>query len=192
MTRRTGTIGVRRSQTADLALLAALGSPPPATVEAVWLGALHTIRLSDWPPVDKARAINIALTQLRRSTIELDAITPTVTAVEQADSQALAHRLDVHALRHALSLELKLRIGDTDAKGRATQRTVWLLEIEDDEPSGAMLAWYEQQRVYWKLRFERVISLNVQPELTDAPQEVTRRLWLALSGHMNAEVGSRG
>jgi predicted DNA-binding transcriptional regulator YafY len=170
----------RRAAGPDPILLAALGQLQPGTLEAIWLGALLTIRLSDGPPVESAHAINAAFVHLRLSTIELEAVHSTIHASGKTDQQALAHRLDVHALRHALIHELKLRIGYVDAKGRATQRTVWPIDIEDYGPNGAMLAWCEKRQDFRNFRFDRVTRLAVLPERTDAPRQVMRALFAAL------------
>jgi predicted DNA-binding transcriptional regulator YafY len=194
MNERARTISIRRKQRPDQALLAALGQLPPATMNAGWLGALLTVRLSDGPTAEEAEAINIALVHLRAMTLDGEAVmlTPHSEDLSAAHGQALAQHLDVHAMRHALIHELKLSIGYTDAKGRATLHTVWPIDVEDYGPSGAMLAWCEKRRSFWKFRFDRVTTLNVQPELTEASQEVTLRLRFALSGDIDADMESRG
>jgi predicted DNA-binding transcriptional regulator YafY len=104
-------------------------------------------------------------------------LTPHGEGPSTRSGQAPAHHLDVHALRHALVHELKLSIGYTDAKGRATQCTVWPLDVEDYGPNGAMLAWCEKRADFRNFRFDRVTSLTVLHERADAPRTVMKSLF---------------
>lgn len=186
MNERARTMRIRREQRPDQALLAALGQLPPATMNAVWLGALLTIRLCDGLPAEEAESMNIVLVHLRAMTLDGEAVmlTPHGEDPSAAHGHALAHHLDVHALRHALIHELKLSIGYIDAKGRTTQRTVWPLDVEDYGPNGAMLAWCEKRQDFRNFRFDRVTSLAVLPKRTDTPRAVMVALHQALvSGH---------
>ena len=173
---------VRRTQAADPILIAALSQLPPETMETVWLGALLTARLVDGTHAKAARAIIAALEHIRASTIDSDVVVITPDDGNKSGQKTLAHRLDIHALREALIHEWKLGIAYTDAKGRATQRTVWPLDVEDYGPNGAMLAFCEKRQDFRNFRFDRITELAIVQQKLNAPRRVMLAFYTALSG----------
>ncbi|MCO4054225.1 MAG: WYL domain-containing protein [Bosea sp.] len=173
---------VRRTQAADPILIAALTQLPPAMMETVWLGALLTARLVDDAHAKAARAIIAALEHIRASTIDSDVVVITPDDGNKSGQKTLAHRLDIHALREALIHEWKLGIAYTDAKGRATQRTVWPLDVEDYGPNGAMLAFCEKRQDFRNFRFDRITELAIVQQKLNAPRRVMLAFYTALSG----------
>jgi predicted DNA-binding transcriptional regulator YafY len=118
-----------------------LGQLLPREMNAVWLGALLTERLADQENAIAAQNTIAALEAIRDNTIDGTGLeVETAATADLASGKAIAHHLDVHALRQALIHELKLCISYFDAKGRSTTRTVWPLNVEDYGPNGAMLA----------------------------------------------------
>jgi predicted DNA-binding transcriptional regulator YafY len=98
----------------------------------------------------------------------------------ETTSQALAHHLDIHALRQALIHEMKLRIAYIDAKGRATKRIVWPLDVQDYGPSGAMFAWCEKREDFRNFRFDRITELAIIQQRFEAPRCVMIAFYEAL------------
>ena len=182
MTDKTRQVKVRRTQAADPILIAALSHLPPETMETVWLGALLTARLVDGTHAKAARAIIAALEHIRASTIDSDVVVITPDDGNKSGQKTLAHRLDIHALREALIHEWKLGIAYTDAKGRATQRTVWPLDVEDYGPNGAMLAFCEKRQDFRNFRFDRITELAIVQQKLNAPRRVMLAFYTALSG----------
>ncbi len=173
---------VRRSRSARRGELAdALARLPQPTLDALWLGALLTVRLSDGALAVEAQKLLAALEGLRADTIDAEITTYQPEPAHGAVANALAPMLDVATLRHALEHELKLAIGYVDARGRETRRTVWPLDVEDYGPNGAMLCWCEKRRDFRNFRFDRVTSLRVLPARTEAPRAVMKALFEALS-----------
>jgi predicted DNA-binding transcriptional regulator YafY len=173
---------VRRTQAADPILIAALSQLPPEMMETVWLGALLTARLVDDAHAKAARAIIAALGHIRASTIDSDVVVITPDDGDKTGKKTLAHRLDIHALREALIHEWKLGIAYTDAKGRATKRIVWPLDIEDYGPNGAMLAFCEKRQDFRNFRFDRITELAIVQQKLNAPRRVMLAFYTALSG----------
>jgi predicted DNA-binding transcriptional regulator YafY len=142
-------------------------------MEAIWLGALLTVRLADEVNAEAARPIIAALEVIRASTIDC---TVFVIDLQESDnsatSQALSHHLDIHALRQALIREMKLGITYIDAKGRATKRTVWPLDVQNYGPNGAMLAWCEERDDFRNFRFDRVTELAIIHERFETPRSM--------------------
>lgn len=167
---------------ADSQIVRALLQLPPAARESIWLGALLTARLADEEHAKAACAILAALQSIRASTIdgEVQVITPDRRPA--SGGKSIAHRLDIHALRQALIHEWKLTIGYSDAKGRATTRTVWPLTVEDYGPNGAMFAWCEKRQDFRNFRFDRVTELAILQQKLDAPRAVMLAFYDALSG----------
>jgi predicted DNA-binding transcriptional regulator YafY len=175
-------VKVRRTQAADPILIAALSQLPPEMMETVWLGALLTARLVDDAHAKAARAIITALEHIRASTIDSDVVVITPDDGNKSGKKTLAHRLDIHALREALIHEWKLGIAYTDAKGRATKRIVWPLDIEDYGPNGAMLAFCEKRQDFRNFRFDRITELAIVQQKLNAPRRVMLAFYTALSG----------
>lgn len=175
-------VKVRRTQAADPILIAALSQLPPETMETVWLGALLTARLVDDAHAKAARAIITALEHTRASTIDSDVVVITPDGGKKSAKKTLAHRLDIHALREALIHEWKLGIAYTDAKGRATKRIVWPLDVEDYGPNGAMLAFCEKRQDFRNFRFDRITELAIVQQKLNAPRRVMLAFYTALSG----------
>ena len=98
------------------------------------------------------------------------------------DGSTPAHRLDIRALRQALIHEWKLSIAYTDAKGRATKRIVWPLDVQDHGPNGAMLAFCEKRQDFRNFRFDRITELAIVQQKLNAPRRVTLAFYTALSG----------
>jgi predicted DNA-binding transcriptional regulator YafY len=166
---------VRRSRGAHrVELTAALARLPQTTLDAIWLGALLTVRLGDGALAAEAQEMLAALERLRVDTIDAEVITYQPEPAHGAAANAVGPMLDVAALRHALKHELKLKIGYTDAKDRETRRTVWPLDVEDYGPNRAMLCWCEKRGDFRDVRVDRVTSLAVLPARTDAPRGVFR------------------
>jgi predicted DNA-binding transcriptional regulator YafY len=182
MTEKARQVKVRRTQAADPILIAALSQLPPEMMETVWLGALLTARLVDDAHAKAARAIIAALEHIRASTIDSDVVVITPDRENRSGGKTLAHRLDIHALREALIHEWKLGIAYTDAKGRATQRTVWPLDAEDYGPNGAMLAFCEKRQDFRNFRFDRITELAIVQQKLNAPRRVMLAFYTALSG----------
>jgi predicted DNA-binding transcriptional regulator YafY len=135
-----------------------------------------------------ARRTVAALEGIRASTVDDEVKVIDIEAsYNTARSQALAHHLDIHALRHALIHELKLGIAYIDAKGRATKRIVWPLDVEDFGPNGAMLAWCEKREDFRNFRFDRIIELAIIQERFEAPKSVMLAFYDALQ---NARGGN--
>jgi predicted DNA-binding transcriptional regulator YafY len=149
--------------------------------ETIWLGLLLSARLVNDENAEAARRIVAALEGIRASTVDGEV---TVIDIEASDntttSQALAHHLDIHALRHALVHELKLRVAYIDAKGRATKRTVLPLAVEDYGPNGAMLAWCEKREDFRNFRFDRITELAIIQQRFEAPRRVMLAFYEAL------------
>jgi predicted DNA-binding transcriptional regulator YafY len=181
MTDKTREVKVRRAPPAAPILIAALSQLPPETMETVWLGALLTARLANVEHTKAARAIIAALEHIRASTIDNDIVVITPDDGNKSGKKTLAHRLDIHALREALIHEWKLGIAYTDAKGRATQRTVWPLDVEDYGPSGAMLAFCEKRQDFRNFRFDRITELAIVQQKLNAPRRVMLAFYTALS-----------
>jgi predicted DNA-binding transcriptional regulator YafY len=175
-------VKVRRTQAADPILIAALSQLPSEMMETVWLGALLTARLVDDAHAKAARAIIAALEHIRASTIDSDVVVITPDDGNKSGKKTLAHRLDIHALREALIHEWKLGIAYTDAKGRATKRIVWPLDIEDYRPNGAMLAFCEKRQDFRSFRFDRITELAIVQQKLNAPRRVMLAFYTALSG----------
>ena len=175
-------VKVRRTQAADPILIAALSQLPPEMMETVWLGALLTARLVDDAHAKAARAIIAALEHIRASTIDSDVVVITPDDGDKSGIKTLAYRLDIHALREALIHEWKLGIAYTDAKGRATKRIVWPLDIEDYGPNGAMLAFCEKRQDFRNFRFDRITELAIVQQKLNAPRRVMLAFYTALSG----------
>jgi hypothetical protein len=74
MNERAKTMRVRRQHGPDLVLLGALAQLPPATLNAIWLGALLTIRLSEGRRAQEAESINLALVHLRAMTLDAEPV----------------------------------------------------------------------------------------------------------------------
>jgi len=182
MTEKARQVKVRRTQAADPILIAALSQLPPEMMETVWLGALLTARLVDDTHANAARAIIAALEHIRASTIDSDVVVITPDDGYKSGQKTLAHRLDIHALREALIHEWKLGIAYTDAKGRATKRTVWPLDVEDYGPNGAMLAFCEKRQDFRNFRFDRITELAIVQQKLNAPRRVMLAFYTALSG----------
>jgi predicted DNA-binding transcriptional regulator YafY len=182
MTEKARQVKVRRRQAADPIPIAALSQLPPEMMETVWLGALLTARLVDDAHAKAARAIIAALEHIRASTIDSDVVMITPDDGNKSGKKTLAHRLDIHALREALIHEWKLGIAYTDAKGRATQRTVWPLDVGDYGPNGAMLAFCEKRQDFRNFRFDRITELAIVQQKLNAPRRVMLAFYTALSG----------
>lgn len=161
-------------------LAAALAVLPEQTLQSLWLGALLTVRLGEGALAHEAQAVLAALARLRAETIEGEVATYEPGPARHDEANALAPMLDVGALRHALEHELKLTIGYVDAKGRATRRTVWPLDVEDYGPNGAMLAWCEKRGEFRNFRFDRVTALSIVRQRSDAPRSVMLAIASAL------------
>jgi predicted DNA-binding transcriptional regulator YafY len=172
MTDKSRQLKVSRTQAADPILIAALSQLPPEMMETVWLGALLTARLVDDAHAKAARAIIAALEHIRASTIDSYIVVITPDDGNKSGKKTLAHQLDIHALREALIQERKLGIAYTDAKGRATQRTVWPLAVEDYGPQGAMLCWCERREDFRNFRFDRITKLAIIQQRFEAPRNV--------------------
>jgi predicted DNA-binding transcriptional regulator YafY len=181
MTGNTRQVKVRRTQAADPILIAALSQLPPETMETVWLGALLTARLGDDAHPKAARSIIAVLEHIRASTIDSDVVVITSDDGNKSCKKTLAHRLDIHALREALIHERKLGIAYMDAKGRATQRIVWPLDVEDYGPNGAMLAFCEKRQDFRNFRFDRITELAIVQQKLNAPRRVMLAFYTALS-----------
>jgi predicted DNA-binding transcriptional regulator YafY len=150
-------------------------------MEAIWLGALLTVRLADEVHAEATRPIIAALECIRASTIDGTVFVIDLQASDNsATSQALSHHLDIHALRQALVHELKLRVAYIDAKGRGMKRTVWPLDVQDYGPNGAMLAWCEEREDFRNFRFDRTTELTIIQQRFEAPREVMIALYEAL------------
>lgn len=175
-------VKVRRTQAVDPILIATLSQLPPEMMETVWLGALLTARLVDDAHAKAASAIIAALEHIRASTIDSDVVVITPDDGNKSGKKTLAHQLDIHALREALIHERKLGIAYTDAKGRATQRTVWPLDVEDYGPNGAMLAFCEKRQDFRNFRFDRITELAIVQQELNAPRRVMLAFYTALSG----------
>lgn len=182
MTDKSRQVKVRKVPTADQNLIAVLVHLPPEIMETVWLGALLTARLADDDDAKTARAIIAALEHIRTSTIDSDVVVITPDDGKPTGGKTVAHRLDIHALREALIHEWKLGIAYTDAKGRATMRTVWPLDIQDYGPNGAMLCWCEKRQDFRNFRFDRITELAIVHEKLNAPRRVMLALYRAISG----------
>jgi predicted DNA-binding transcriptional regulator YafY len=149
--------------------------------ETIWLGALLTARLADGESTEAARRIVAALEGIRASTIDGKVMVLDLEASDnETTSQALAHHLDIHALRQALIHEMKLRIAYIDAKGRATKRIVWPLDVQDYGPSGAMFAWCEKREDFRNFRFDRITELAIIQQRFEAPRCVMIAFYEAL------------
>ena len=183
MTEKARPVKVRRAPAANPNLLAALSQLSPEMMETVWLGALLTARVADDDAAKAARAIIAALEHIRASTIDSDVVVITPNDGKRAGGKTLAHRLDIHALRQALIHKWKLSIGYSDAKGRATLRTVWPLDVEDYGPNGAMLCWCEKRQDFRNFRFDRITELAIVQQKLNAPRRVMLALYHALRGH---------
>ena len=182
MTDQAKQVKVRRTQAVDPILIAALSQLPPETMETVWLGALLTARLANVEHTKAARAMIAALEHIRASTIDNDIVVITPDDGNKSGKKTLAHRLDIHALREALIHERKLGIAYTDAKGHATRRTVWPLDVEDYGPNGAMLAFCEKRQDFRNFRFDRITELAIVQQKLNAPRRVMLAVYTALSG----------
>lgn len=169
----------QRSSARRNEIAAALAGLPQPTLDAIWLGALLTVRLNEGALTEEAHAVLAALEQLRAETIDGQIATYTPEPGSSSD-RAPALMLNVGALRYALEHELKLAVGYTDAKGRETRRTVWPLDVEDYGPNGAMLCWCEKRRDFRNFRFDRVTALAIVQQRTDAPRSVLIALYDAL------------
>jgi predicted DNA-binding transcriptional regulator YafY len=150
-------------------------------MDTVWLGALLTARLANQHHAKSADLILAALEHIRARTIDSAFVVITPDEGQQAGARPPAHRLDVHALRQALIHEWKLGIAYTDAKGRATQRTVWPLDVEDYGPNGAMLAFCEKRQDFRNFRFDRILELAIIQQRFEAPRSVMMAFHQALS-----------
>jgi predicted DNA-binding transcriptional regulator YafY len=182
MTEKAKQLKVRRAPPADPILIALLSQLPPETVETVWLGALLTARLVDDAHANAASAIITALEHIRASTIDSDVVVITPDDGNKSGKKTLAHRLDIHALREALIHERNPHgIAYKDAKGRATQRIVWPLDVEDYGPNGAMLAFCEKRQDIRNFRFDSVTELAIVQQKLNAPRRVMLAFYTALS-----------
>jgi predicted DNA-binding transcriptional regulator YafY len=150
-------------------------------MEAIWVGALLTVRFAENEKAEGARRIVVALEGIRVSTVDDEVKVIDIEAsYNTATSQALAHHLDIHTLRQALIHELKLGIAYIDAKGRATKRTVWPLDVQDYGPNGAMLAYCEKRGDFRNFRFDRITELAIIHERFETPRRVMIALYEAL------------
>jgi predicted DNA-binding transcriptional regulator YafY len=150
-------------------------------METIWLGALLTVRFADNENAEAALRIIAALEGSRANTIDGTVfVIDLQTSDNSATSQALSHHLDIHALRQSLIHELKLRIAYIDAKGRATKRTVWPLNVQDFGPNGGMLAYCEKREDFRNFRFDRTTELTIIQQRFEAPREVMIALYEAL------------
>ena len=162
-------------------LAATLGQLLPQEMEAIWLGALITARLASGENAKAARGTITALEAIRASTVESTVIVFDIEAGEATNtSQALAHHLDIHAMRQALIHELKLGIEYIDGKGRATKRIIWPLDAEDYGPNGAMLAWCEKREDFRNFRFDRITELAIIQQRFNAPRNVILAFYVSL------------
>jgi predicted DNA-binding transcriptional regulator YafY len=162
-------------------LRATLSRLSQTEMETIWLGALLTARLADGENTEAARRVVASLEGIRASTIDGKVMVLDLEASDnQTTSHALAHHLDIHALRHALVHELKLRIAYIDAKGKATKRTVWPLAVEDYGPNGAMFAWCEKREDFRNFRFDRIIELTIIHQRFETPRSVMLAFYEAL------------
>jgi predicted DNA-binding transcriptional regulator YafY len=162
-------------------LAATLGNLLPQEMEAIWLGALLTVRLGNDENAKVARRLLAALEAIRASTIDGTVIVRDLEVSDiTATSQALAHHLDMHALRQGLIHEMKLRIAYIDAKGRATERFVWPLDVQDYGPNGAMLAYCEKREDFRNFRFDRITEPSITQQRFEAPRGVMLALFEAL------------
>jgi predicted DNA-binding transcriptional regulator YafY len=157
-------------------------------METIWLGALLTARLADGENTEAARRIVAALEGIRASTIDGKVMVLDLEASDnETTSQALAHHLDIHALRHALIHELKLGVAYIDAKGRATKRIVWPLDVQNYGPNGAMFAWCEKRENFRNFRFDRIIELAIIQQRFEAPRCVMIAFYEALEISQKSE-----
>ncbi len=174
------------SQTNDLKATLSLLSQNQ--METIWLGALLTARLANNENAEAARRIIAALEDCRANTMDGTIIVIDLQASNNpGTNQALAHHLDIHALRQALIHELKLRIDYIDAKGRATKRTVWPLDVQDFGPNGAMFAWCEKREDLRNFRFDRITELAIIHERFETPRSVMLAFSEALQAAQKSE-----
>jgi predicted DNA-binding transcriptional regulator YafY len=157
-------------------------------METIWHGALLTVRFADNENAEAAHRIVAALEVIRASTVDDEVKVIDIEApYNTATSQALPHDLDIHALRQALIHELKLGVAYIDAKGRATKRTVWPLDVQDYGPNGAMLAFCEKREDFRNFRFDRITELAIIQQRFKTPRIVMISLYEALQAAQGGE-----
>jgi predicted DNA-binding transcriptional regulator YafY len=81
---------------------------------------------------------------------------------------------------------LKLRVAYIDAKGCATERTVWPLDVEDYGPNGSMLAYCEKREDVRNFRFDRITELAIIHERLETPRNVMLAFYEALQNNQYA------
>jgi predicted DNA-binding transcriptional regulator YafY len=150
-------------------------------METIWLGALLTARFADNENAEAASRIIASLEDSRANNIDGKIIVIDLRASDNpGTNQALAHHLDIHALRQALIHELKLRIDYIDAKGSATKRIVWPLDVQNYGPNGAMFAWCEKREDFRNFRFDRITEPAIIQQRFEAPRCVMIAFYEAL------------
>ncbi len=139
-------------------------------INAIWLGALLTVRLSDSAAADAAEDLIAALEARRAREITVLADPPV------RKSKLPVPGLDRESLRAAIRDERRLTIDYVDAKRRVTKRTVWPLSHTSFGAAGAMLAWCEKREGFRNFRFDRINGCRLEADRMPTPRAVMAAL----------------
>jgi predicted DNA-binding transcriptional regulator YafY len=86
-------------------------------------------------------------------------------------------------IRAAIAGELKLHLDYRDAKGRATARIVWPLELEEYDDTGMIAAWCEHRGDFRNFRLDRIRELHLLERYPVRRKTLLARLQLQQSAN---------
>jgi predicted DNA-binding transcriptional regulator YafY len=89
---------------------------------------------------------------------------------------------DLAALRQTIRTERKLRIRYADAKGRATERTIWPLALAFFDDARVVAAWCETRQDFRHFRTDRILSAESTGERYPRRRRALLAEWRAREG----------
>lgn len=81
--------------------------------------------------------------------------------------------------RRGIEAEVKLRLSYADAKGKATERMVWPLEVDVAVVADVLVAWCEMRRDFRQFRLDRIGAISATEERMPRRRRILLAEWRA-------------